>query len=140
MRPSWDQYFIDLSRMVASRATCPRLSVGCVLTTPDHHVFSTGYNGAQARQPHCTDAGCRLDNGCGRAVHAEKNAVVWALDNCHHLLPGCTAYITHSPCWRCAQMLAVAEVSRVVYHSQYRDTTMFEWLRKVGVKVDHFTE
>lgn len=55
MRPTRDQYFLAMAHLVATRATCFRRSVGCVLTNARGHVLSTGYNGRQAGAPHCNE-------------------------------------------------------------------------------------
>ncbi|MBV9270024.1 MAG: dCMP deaminase, partial [Candidatus Eremiobacteraeota bacterium] len=42
MRPGWDEYFMEIARTVATRATCPRASVGAVLVR-EHRILTTGY-------------------------------------------------------------------------------------------------
>lgn len=79
MRPNWDLYFIHIAKEVASRSTCPRAAVGAVITI-DNQIISTGYNGAPAGQPHCTDKGCIIvKDHCQRAIHAEINAIKQAV-------------------------------------------------------------
>lgn len=80
VRPSWADYFFAIARVVAKRATCPRAQVGAVIIDPvEKRILSTGYNGAPPGQPHCSDAGCLMENGhCGRAIHAELNAIGFA--------------------------------------------------------------
>jgi dCMP deaminase len=115
-RPPWDEYFLQLAGMVATRSTCPRLAVGAILVGPDHRVLSTGYNGVRAGDPHCSHL---LGNTvpCERAVHAERNALFRAV---HYGTPaGCTLYVTHSPCQRCQQLIVQTRVERVVFHQVY---------------------
>ena len=77
-RPDWDLYFIRIAFEVASRSTCPRALVGAVIVK-DNRILSTGYNGAPAGKPHCSEEGCNLVNDhCTRAVHAETNAIAQA--------------------------------------------------------------
>ena len=77
-RPNWDLYFIRIAKEVAARATCRRASVGAVIVK-DNHILATGYNGAPAGEPHCTEEGCKmLDGHCIRATHAEENAIIQA--------------------------------------------------------------
>ena len=81
-RPSWQGYFLNLACGVAQRSTCPRAHVGAVIVH-ENRILTTGYNGSLPGQPHCTEVGCdiRVINGvehCGRAVHAEVNAVAQA--------------------------------------------------------------
>ncbi|KKM77674.1 hypothetical protein LCGC14_1367660 [marine sediment metagenome] len=53
-RISWDEYFFKIAELVATRATCPRKSVGSVLVK-DKKIIGTGYNGAKSGEPHCLD-------------------------------------------------------------------------------------
>lgn len=78
VRPVWDEYFFRLAGVVATRATCPRAHIGCVIVDPETRwVLATGYNGSVAGAPHCDDVGCRvLAEHCVRSAHAESNAVL----------------------------------------------------------------
>ena len=79
-RPSWDDYFYGLANLVAERSTCPRAKCGCIVVDPDtHDILATGYNGAPRGLDHCTDVGCKMEDGhCQRAIHAEVNAIAQA--------------------------------------------------------------
>lgn len=80
-RPNWDLYFIRIAKEVASRSTCPRAAVGAVIVR-DNKILATGYNGAPAGEPHCTDVGCMVvDEHCVRTIHAEENAVIHAREH-----------------------------------------------------------
>lgn len=78
-RPSWDDYFFGIAAHVASRATCPRASIGCVLVK-SKKIIGTGYNGVAEGEPHCPDTleHLALDH-CQAAIHAEYNALANAL-------------------------------------------------------------
>ena len=132
MRPGWDEYFMQIARTVATRATCPRLSVGCVLVR-EHRILTTGYNGAPRGVAHCTEAGCILVNDhCARATHAEANAIVQgALHGVS--LAGSIAYCTHQPCVNCSKLLISAGVSKIVYGQPYPDAVASELLAEAGV-------
>lgn len=117
-RPSWNEYFVEISRVVASRSTCPRASVGAVIVK-DNRIISTGYNGAPAGQPHCIDEGCIIEhNHCTRAIHAEVNAVAAAA---RFGLPveGATLYYWDSlgrplSCSNCLQVMKAAGIYKVI--------------------------
>ena len=137
MRPGWDEYFMQIARTVATRATCPRLSVGAVLVR-DHRILTTGYNGAPRGVAHCTEAGCLLVKAhCARATHAEANAIVQgALHGVS--LSGSIAYCTHQPCVNCSKLLISAGVTKIVYDVGYPDPVASELLAEAGVAIVHF--
>lgn len=118
-RPNWDQYFLCIAHEVASRATCPRASVGVVIVK-DNRILSTGYNGAPSGEPHCTEAGCLMINGhCERTIHAGTNAVVQAA-KFGVLIDGATLYYWDSlgrpseSCIKCSQIMRAAGITRIV--------------------------
>jgi dCMP deaminase len=126
---------MQIARTVATRATCPRASVGCVLTR-DHRILTTGYNGAPRNVAHCSEVGCLLVNGhCQRATHAEANAIVQgALHGVS--LAGATAYCTHEPCVNCSKLLISAGVERIVYAQAYPDAVASLLLAEAGVAIE----
>jgi dCMP deaminase len=134
MRPGWDEYFMQIARTVATRATCPRASVGAVLVR-EHRILTTGYNGAPRGVAHCTEAGCIMANDhCLRATHAEANAIVQgALHGVS--VEGATAYCTHQPCVNCSKLFISAGIVRIVYEQPYPDRVAAELLAEAGVAV-----
>jgi dCMP deaminase len=137
MRPGWDEYFMEVARTVATRATCPRASVGAVLVR-EHRILTTGYNGAPRNVAHCTEVGCEIVGGhCVRSTHAEANAVVQgALHGVS--LDGASAYCTHQPCVHCAKLLISAGVARIVYDAAYPDPIAQQLLAEAGVALVQF--
>jgi dCMP deaminase len=128
---------MTIARTVATRATCPRASVGCVLVR-DHRILTTGYNGAPRHVAHCTQVGCLLVHGhCQRATHAEANAIVQGA--LHGVgLEGAQAYCTHQPCVNCTKLLISAGVERIVYETAYPDPIAAELLAEAGVAIMPF--
>src|SRR5690349_4042249 len=113
MRPSWDEYFLNLVDEVARRATCDRGRSGCVVVR-DHRILCTGYVGSPPGLPHCEDVGHVLravkdeagteTTHCVRTIHAEQNAVAQAAR--HGIaLHGATFYCTMEPCRTCAMLI-----------------------------------
>ena len=133
-RPGWDEYFLQIARTVATRATCPRASVGCVLTR-EHRILTTGYNGAPRGVAHCGEVGCMIvHDHCQRAVHAEANAIVQGA--LHGVgLAGATAYCTHEPCVNCSKLLISAGVERIVFDTPYPDPIASALLAEAGVEI-----
>lgn len=115
VRPSWDRYFLDIAQAVAQRASCPRLSVGCVLVNEGNRIVGTGYNGSMPGAKHCSDDGCLVvGNSCQRTTHAEENAIRHSAGVLY------SAYTTHAPCIHCAAMLEDAGVLTVLYSNDYK--------------------
>jgi dCMP deaminase len=118
MRKDWDHYFITLAEHAATRATCSRAHVGCVLVR-NRDVLATGYNGSLSGIPHCDDVGHDMQEGhCVTTVHAEANALCMAARNGHSTLSA-EAYLTHYPCWTCFKLLVQAGIVRIVYGQKY---------------------
>ncbi|HVB08756.1 MAG TPA: cytidine/deoxycytidylate deaminase family protein [Bacillota bacterium] len=135
-RPSWDEYFIAMAELAATRSTCPRRQVGAVLVKGGR-VIATGYNGAVRGGVHCTDAGCLMVDGhCVRAVHAELNAILQCAVT-GTSSAGCTLFTTSFPCVACAKAIVQAGIVRVVYLSPYPDPNSAEVLRDGGVALRH---
>ena len=125
VRASWDEYFMAIARVVATRSTCDRKHVGAVIVR-DRTILSTGYNGSIRGMPHCTDAGHMMENDhCVATIHAEANAIIQAAKN-GVLIDGGMIYVTASPCWNCFKQIANAGIRRIVYGEFYRDERIFD--------------
>ena len=144
-RPSWDEYFMGIARVVAGRATCLHRQVGAVVVR-DKRILATGYNGAPTGLPHCLDIGCLRDQVGARsgerqelcrASHAEQNALEQAA-RYGIALEGATLYSTTAPCSICAKMLVNAGIRRVVYAEDYPDLLAGEILDQAGVVAVRF--
>jgi dCMP deaminase len=137
MRPGWDEYFMQIARTVATRATCPRASVGAVIVRA-HRMLTTGYNGAPRGVAHCTEVGCAIaGDHCMRATHAEANAIVQAALHGVNINDS-TAYCTHQPCVHCSKLLISAGVRRIVYEVAYPDPVAQGLLAEAGVALVPF--
>ncbi len=121
-RPSWDRYFLYIVQVVASRGTCVRRRVGCVLTSARKQILSTGYNGPATGQPHCIEtpcAGSALPSGQGldlcEAVHAEQNALL----QCEDIYQIERAYVSCAPCVHCIKLLLQTSCKEVIFLEGY---------------------
>lgn len=132
MRPVWDLYMMELARVAATRATCDRKHVGCVISR-DHVLLATGYNGSIVGLEHCDDVGHMMVEGhCIRTVHAETNAVAQAA-RVGARLDGAEVHVTASPCWPCFKLLANSGIKRIVFGEFYRDERIFDAAKLAGV-------
>ena len=134
VRPSWDSYFMAIATAVSTRATCPRRSVGAVIVK-DKRILATGFNGSPPGHPHCTEAGCWIDDGhCVRVIHAENNAVIQGA-RYGISLEGAECYCTTLPCLGCAKVLVSAGITKVIYESEYRPD---ERLSELSITLESF--
>ena len=145
-RPSWDTYFIQIAHLVATRATCPRRSVGAVIVR-DKRILATGYNGAPAGLPHCPPEGdqhdwprgCMMAGHCVRSLHAEQNCLLQAA-KIGVASDGATMYVTCQPCNTCAKMIINAGVARVIYEGDYPDDFSLELFRNSQMDVFRYID
>lgn len=142
-RPSWDEYFMMMAEVAATRGNCIKRRVGAVLVL-NRQILSTGYNGTPKGITNCCDGGCPrgagvADSGSGLteciAVHAEENAIIQAA--AHGVsIRGATLYCTLCPCQFCARAIINAGIVEVVYRYGYATDEMTTRLfKEVGVKL-----
>lgn len=138
-RKSWDEYFMEITEMVATRSTCDRAFVGCVLVNSEHRIVSTGYNGSLAGNPQCDEIGHTMrDNHCIATIHAEMNAILYCAKE-GISVKGCTAYVTHFPCLNCTKALIQAGIVGICYKSAYRvDEYALELINKNNITLKKF--
>ncbi len=141
-RPSFDEYFMKIALLVATRSTCTRRHVGAVIVR-DNHILSTGYNGPPKGAKHCDETGCireQLNIPRGerhelcRGLHAEQNAIIQAAVFGVSIKGG-TIYTTNFPCSVCAKMIVNAELKELVYLEDYPDELSREILKESNIKV-----
>ena len=134
--PNWDDYFMAIVKVIATRANCDRLYAGAVLVK-NNRIISTGYNGAPPKMPQCDEVGHLLEDGhCVRTIHAEHNALLQAAVLSGTSTVGSTLYVKYSPCIHCAKYIIAAGVKRVVMKKVYRNSQAVDYLKEGGVKVD----
>jgi dCMP deaminase len=133
-RISWDRYFMNLATQAATRSTCPRKHVGAVIVR-DKTVLSTGYNGSIRGAPHCSEAGCLMENDhCIRTVHAEANALIQAAR--HGIrLEEAQIYVTASPCFNCFKLITNAGIKTIFFAEFYRDEKVLQFAEELGIQM-----
>jgi len=145
IRPSWDDYFLEIANTVSKRATCDRGRSGCVIVR-EKQILVTGYVGSPIGLPHCDDVGHQfkkllhedgtISNHCVRTVHAEQNAICQAA-KLGISLNNSTLYCRMTPCRTCAMLIINCGIKRVVcekkYHAGKESEEMFA---QSGVKLE----
>jgi len=146
IRPTWDQYFMEIANTVATRATCDRGRSGCVISR-DKQILVTGYVGSPRGLKHCDEIGHlmkkvhhddgRITQHCMRTVHAEQNAICQAA-RLGISLQGATIYCRMTPCRTCAMLIINCGIERVVCERKYHDSMESEEMfRQSGVILDY---
>jgi dCMP deaminase len=142
-RPDWDEYFMSIARVVATRSNCVKRKVAAVVTV-DRRIISTGYNGTPRGVTNCNEGGCPRCNSfspggtdLGECVcsHAEENAIT---QSAYHgvSVRGATIYSTFCPCLMCTKMIINAGIAEVVFSAEYPlGDVSLRLLREAGVKV-----
>ena len=141
-RPSWDEYFMSIARVVASRSNCIKRKVGALIVS-DRRIISTGYNGTPRGVLNCNEGGCPRCAGAAESgtrldeclcSHAEENAIT---QSAYHgvTVRGAALYTTFSPCLMCTKMIVNAGIAEVVYDAPFAMEELVRSLfREAGVK------
>ena len=122
-KPSFENIFMNLATDLAKRSHCVKAQVGAVLAK-DTRIISIGYNGPPAGTHNCdeewSETGCARDSkgSCSLALHAEENAILYAVKNGANL-EGATLYTTLSPCLPCARLIFSAGIKHVYFDKSY---------------------
>ena len=135
-RPSWDEYFMEMAELTATRSTC--------VIVKNKHIIATGYNGAPKGLAHCGELGGCLREKLGvpsgerhelcRALHAEQNAIIQAA-TLGESVEGASIYITHQPCVICSKMIINAGIDKIVVKEGYPDELAEELLGEAGKRI-----
>ena len=142
-RPSWDEYFMNIAKVVASRSNCMKRKVAAIIIK-DKRVVSTGYNGTPRGTRNCNEGGCPRCNGLATSgtnldeclcSHGEENAIVQA--SYHGVsLKDAIIYTTFAPCLQCAKMIINSGIREVIYNMDYPlNATAFQLFSESGIFV-----
>ena len=141
-RLSWDDYFMEITRLVSKRSTCLRRHVGAVIVR-DRRILATGYNGAPKGLAHCTETGClrekmgvpsgRMQELC-RGLHAEQNAIIQAALS-GVSIENSQIYTVTQPCVVCAKMIINAGIKRIVFDEAYPDPLSEELIKEAKIEL-----
>lgn len=144
-RPSWNQYFMQITELVATRSTCLRRQVGAVLVK-NKNILATGYNGVPSGITHCDVTGCLRDqlkvpsgerHELCRGLHAEQNAIIQSARHGINIEES-ILYCTDSPCIICSKMLINAGIQEVIFQRGYPDQLSLQMLEEAGISYHQF--
>lgn len=130
-RPDKNEYYLNIAKAVAMRATCLRRKYGAVIVKDDM-IVSTGYNGTARKLKDCLERGSCLREQLKvpvgeryelcEAVHAEQNAI---LQGSPERMKDAVIYIygfdkngnvvNSRPCKLCYRLIRNAWIKQIVY-------------------------
>jgi len=126
-RPNWEEYFMEMTRVIGKRGTCDRGRSGCLIVK-NKRILTSGYVGAPPNLSHCDEIGHwfkkvihedgSITQHCIRTVHAEANAIAQAAKMGINI-DGATIYCKMEPCLDCTKLLISAGIKRVVCEKKY---------------------
>jgi dCMP deaminase len=146
LRPSWPEYFMAITKLVATRSTCLRRHVGAILVK-DKRILASGYNGAPSGLRHCEEVGCLRANSsipsgerhelC-RGLHAEQNLILQAA---YHgiSIKDAILYCTNKPCVICTKMIINAGITKIYYEDGYDDPLSDQMLSEAGLEIERLS-
>ena len=143
MRPSWDNYFLEIADVVSKRSTCARRSVGCVLVDNQHQIVATGYNGTSRGTVNCIDQPCEAAKKAGSgspdadgclAIHAETNAFLQLAGKTFQ--GPLTLYTQVTPCFTCAKNICNSAVKRIVVKGWYNHRQVLELFESAKIELE----
>jgi len=153
IRPTWDEYFLNLLEPLGRRGTCDRGRSGAVIVSSGNTILTTGYVGAPPGQPHCDEVGHMMrtvidekgneSQHCVRTLHAEENAILQcAKDGIR--IENATIYCKMVPCYNCAMRIVRVGIKKVVaqkrYHADELSLKLFKDARVELVVIDNTVE
>ena len=136
---NWDNYFLDMVDLVASKSESRSKKVGAVVVGPDHEVRSTGYNGLPRGIEDLDDRHIKPDRYMWME-HAERNAIYNAA-RCGISLKGCTLYLSYYPCADCARgIIQVGITTIVIRQDSAAKDTWKSWANSIRVATEMLVE
>ena len=139
--------YMHLAEIAAQDSNCLRRQVGAVIVL-DGSIAGAGNNFSPIGCHQCKDIGCiRIEKGIKsgeqqqlcRAVHAEQNAIIDALND-GIAVKGGMMYVTHQPCVICAKLIINAGITAIVYKESYPDELAIKLLSEAGVELIKYKE
>jgi len=145
-RPEWDEYFMNIAKVVASRSNCIKRKVAAIIVK-DKRIISTGYNGTPRGARNCNEGGCPRCNSMAESgtaleeclcCHGEENAITQAAYHGTNV-KGATLYTTLAPCLLCTKMIINSGIAEVVYNRDYAlNERALSLLRECGVALRQY--
>lgn len=128
--PSWDEWFMKIMYVVASKSKDPKTKIGAVLVR-ERRIISTGYNGL------CRGVNDTIPERLVRPAkynwfeHGERNAI-FAAARYGIATEDTVMYTNGIPCTDCARAVIQAGIRQVIVHKPYEDLCIAAQKTKLG--------
>lgn len=129
--PNWNEYFMQIAKVVSIRSKDPMTKVGSVIVDNNKHIIGTGYNGFPPGYPETPEMWQRPTK-YSIVVHSEVCAII----NCTKSCKGATLYTSLFPCDNCAKIIAGAGIKEVYYlDDKYKNDLTLDIFSKCQIPI-----
>jgi dCMP deaminase len=123
---NWDQYYLSMISLIASKSKDESTKVGCIIVGPDNEVRSTGYNSfPRGINDNLPERQKRPDKYLF-IEHSERNAIYNAA-RVGIPLNGCRIYMDFFPCADCCRAIIQAGIKEIIISSKNYDKKEAYW-------------
>jgi len=139
-RPDNREYFLNIAKVVATRSTCARRAVGCVLVNYRNHIVATAYNAVPHGARHCIDVPCpgaSYPSGEGLEQCIAQHAETLALIRCPNIYDIHACYVTTAPCIGCTRRLIDTSCDAIIFREPYPHPEAERLWQELGRKWIH---
>jgi dCMP deaminase len=146
--PSWDDYFMTMVYLVASRSKDKNTHIGAVVVGSKNEVRSIGYNGfVRGLKDNAPERQERPEKYFW-FEHSERNSIYNAT-LMGVSLEGCRMYTNGIPCMDCARGIVQSGIKEVIVDPEWdKDSYSEKWVennkrtiemfKEVGIKLRHY--
>lgn len=135
IRPSWDEYFLNLAFNVAIRSEDPNVKHGAVIVNKYNHIIGTGYNGPIKGSKNKLIPFSIRDEKRKWMIHAEENAMLNVTQSSSERGDDCKIYITGLPCNNCLQRIINFGIKKIIMADKMGSITENEETDKMRKKI-----
>ncbi len=117
-RPTWDDYFLGLAKVVSTRSRDSQTQHGCVIVGKNHEILATGYNGFPRGMKDDSALPSTRPDKYPWMKHSEKNALASTRASKADLEES-TLYVTGPCCFECLTDAWQFGIRRIVHVAGY---------------------
>jgi dCMP deaminase len=136
---SWDKYFIDMARFVATKSKDRSTKVGCVIVGPDREIVSTGFNGFPRGIDDNVEERHERPAKYLWTEHSERNCIYNAA-RIGVSTRACSMYMESPPCADCARAIIQAGITTVVVSTNNPFANKPDWKESIDFAIKMLEE